>query len=77
MVQHYFVSAWLPAAGVEREFYVRKVADDLYSAGVIVPVATDGKSSVTLYAGPQLQSQLEKIAPGLDLVVDYGWLSTE
>ncbi|MBK7684819.1 MAG: membrane protein insertase YidC [Rhodocyclaceae bacterium] len=75
MVQHYFVSAWLPAAGVEREFYVRKVADDLYSAGVIVPVATDGKSSVTLYAGPQLQSQLEKIAPGLDLVVDYGWLT--
>ena len=75
MVQHYFVSAWLPAAGVEREFYIRKGADDLYSAGVIVPVATDGKSSVILYAGPQLQSQLEKIAPGLDLVVDYGWLT--
>ena len=75
MVQHYFVSAWLPAVGLEREFYIRKVADDLYSAGVIVPVATDGKSSVVLYAGPQLQSQLEKIAPGLDLVVDYGWLT--
>lgn len=75
MVQHYFVSAWIPATGIEREFYVRKVGDDLYSAGVIVPAAGDGKSSVGLFAGPQLQSQLEKIAPGFDLVVDYGWLT--
>ncbi len=75
MVQHYFVSAWIPAPGVEREFYARKVGDDLYSAGVIVPVAGDGKSAVELFAGPQLQSQLEKVAPGFDLVVDYGWLT--
>lgn len=75
MVQHYFVAAWLPASGVEREFYVRKVADDLYSAGVIVPVSAEGQSEVKLYAGPQLQSQLEKFAPGLDLVVDYGFLT--
>jgi YidC/Oxa1 family membrane protein insertase len=75
MVQHYFVSAWLPAAGVAREFYMRKVGDDLYSAGVILPVATDGKSTISLYAGPQEQEKLEKIAPGLDLVVDYGWLT--
>ncbi|OHC72449.1 MAG: membrane protein insertase YidC [Rhodocyclales bacterium RIFCSPLOWO2_02_FULL_63_24] len=75
MVQHYFVSAWLPAAGVAREFYMRKVGDDLYSAGVILPVAADGKSTVSLYAGPQEQDKLEKIAPGLDLVVDYGWLT--
>ncbi|MCM2288160.1 MAG: membrane protein insertase YidC [Sulfuritalea sp.] len=75
MVQHYFVSAWLPAAGTAREFYMRKVGEDLFSAGVIVPVAADGKSTVSLYAGPQEQDKLEKIAPGLDLVVDYGWLT--
>ena len=75
MVQHYFVSAWLPAAGMAREFYMRKVGDDLFSAGVIVPVAADGKSTMSLYAGPQEQDKLEKIAPGLDLVVDYGWLT--
>ncbi|MDA8259584.1 MAG: membrane protein insertase YidC [Betaproteobacteria bacterium] len=75
MVQHYFVSAWLPAAGVTREFYMRKVGEDLFSAGVIVPVAADGKSTISLYAGPQEQDKLEKIAPGLDLVVDYGWLT--
>lgn len=75
MVQHYFVSAWLPAPGTAREFYMRKIGEDLYSAGVILPVAADGKSTVSLYAGPQEQDKLEKIAPGLDLVVDYGWLT--
>ena len=75
MVQHYFVAAWLPGAGTAREFYIRKVGEDLYSAGVILPVAADGKSTVSLYAGPQEQNKLEKIAPGLDLVVDYGWLT--
>ena len=75
MVQHYFVSAWLPAPGLAREFYMRKVGNDLYSAGVILPVGADGKSAISLYAGPQEQDKLEKIAPGLDLVVDYGWLT--
>jgi YidC/Oxa1 family membrane protein insertase len=76
MVQHYFVSAWLPPAGTAREFYMRKKdGQDLYSAGVILPVSADGKSAVSLYAGPQEQDKLEKIAPGLDLVVDYGWLT--
>ena len=75
LVQHYFVSAWLPAKGAAREFYMRKVGDDLYSAGVILPVAADGVSRVGLYAGPQEQDKLEKIAPGLELVVDYGWLT--
>ena len=75
MVQHYFVAAWLPATGTPREFYMRNVGADLYSAGVILPVGADGKSSISLYAGPQEQDKLEKIAPGLELVVDYGWLT--
>ena len=75
MVQHYFVSAWLPTVGTAREFYMRKVGEDLYSAGVILPVGADGKSTISLYAGPQEQDKLEKVAPGLDLVVDYGWLT--
>jgi YidC/Oxa1 family membrane protein insertase len=75
MIQHYFVSAWLPSAGTAREFFMRKVGDDLYSAGVIVPVGADGKSAISLYVGPQEQDKLEKVAPGLDLVVDYGWLT--
>jgi YidC/Oxa1 family membrane protein insertase len=80
MVQHYFVAAWLPQGGVKREFYTRKVGDDLYSAGVIVPVPTAAPGQTVtvdmdLYAGPQEQDKLEGVAKGLDLVVDYGWLT--
>jgi YidC/Oxa1 family membrane protein insertase len=75
LVQHYFVAAWLPPAQAEREFYMRKVGDNLYSAGVIMAADAEGKSAMKLYAGPQEQTNLEKIAPGLELVVDYGWLT--
>ncbi len=75
MVQHYFVAAWLPSPGAPRDFYIEKVGDDLFRAGVKVAVGADGKSFVSLYAGPQELDKLEKVAPGLDLVVDYGWLT--
>jgi YidC/Oxa1 family membrane protein insertase len=80
MVQHYFVSAWLPEGNGEREFFLRETAKDLYAAGVIVPIAAvapgaTGKLAMPLYAGPQEQEKLAKIAPGFDLVVDYGWLT--
>lgn len=80
MVQHYFVSAWLPQGDVKREFFARKVGGDLFTAGVVVPVQSiaPGKSgtvTMELYSGPQEQNKLEKIAPGLELVVDYGWLT--
>ena len=80
MVQHYFVSAWLPQGTAEREFFTKKVTDKLYSAGIIVPVAviaSGATASVTmpLYVGPQEQEKLKKLAPGLELVVDYGWLT--
>jgi YidC/Oxa1 family membrane protein insertase len=79
MIQHYFVSAWIPKGDVDREFFTNKVGDNLYTAGVIVPVGTaaPGATSVVtmpLYIGPQETDKLEKIAPGLNLVVDYGWL---
>lgn len=80
MVQHYFVGAWLPQGAGEREFFAQKVGPDLYSSGVILPVAAippgqSGTVEARLYAGPQEQDKLEDIAPGLDLVVDYGWLT--
>ena len=80
MIQHYFVSAWVPPPGAPREYYARTVEKNLYSIGSIVslpslaPNATTTSQS-TLYVGPQDQDALEKIAPGLDLVVDYGWLT--
>jgi YidC/Oxa1 family membrane protein insertase len=80
MLQHYFFSAWLPRSGMPREFYTRRLEDGLYSAGVIVPVgavATGASATVTvpLYAGPEEQEKLATIAPGLDLTIDYGWLT--
>jgi YidC/Oxa1 family membrane protein insertase len=80
MVQHYFVAGWTPRGKEEREFFVRKVADNLFSAGLILPVPAiapgqTARIGVPLYAGPQEQAKLEKIAPGFDLVVDYGWLT--
>ncbi|MGL1833660.1 membrane protein insertase YidC [Rhodocyclaceae bacterium SMB388] len=80
MVQHYFVGAWLPQGDVQREFFARKVAGDLYTAGLILPVSTigpeqSGRVGSRLYAGPQEQDHLSEIADGLDLVVDYGWLT--
>ncbi len=80
MIQHYFVSAWVPAKGIEREFYTRKVDTNLYSVGIkqqigeLAPGATK-ELSTRLYIGPQDQNVLEKVSPGLDLVVDYGWLT--
>ena len=79
IVQHYFVSAWLPKQGAEREFYSEKV-DNLYRTGVKVPVGTIAPGAtatidVPAYIGPQEAQRLEKAAPGLELVVDYGWLN--
>ncbi|MFZ2971953.1 MAG: membrane protein insertase YidC [Ferribacterium limneticum] len=81
MVQHYFVAAWVPKEKTPREFYMRKVeGSNVFQTGVIVPVAeiapgAKGETSVSLYAGPQEQSALKQVAEGLDLVVDYGWLT--
>ncbi|HET7548012.1 MAG TPA: membrane protein insertase YidC [Usitatibacter sp.] len=79
IVQHYFVSAWVPKPGEEREFFTRRVGDNRYTAGVVVPLGTiapGGKASVDVaaYIGPQEKDRLAKVAPGMDLVVDYGWL---
>ncbi len=78
MVEHYFVAAWLPpdATKEPREFYVNKI-DNLYYAGVRIPFGTiapgaTASTDVPLYVGPQEQGTLKSLAPGLDLVVDYG-----
>ncbi len=78
MVQHYFVSAWLPAANTKRENFTTKW-EKLYTAGIKVPmgvIAAGAAASLDmpLYMGPQEQENLKILAPGLDLVVDYGWL---
>ena len=76
MVQHYFVGAWILPDGVKRDNFVRKT-DALYSVGMITPLAqvAPGASQAVqaeFFAGPQQEKMLEQVAPGLDLVKDYG-----
>ncbi len=81
MIQHYFVSAWVPEPqSGPRDFYTRKLAENLYAVGVIQPLPqiAPGKSLTVdskLFVGPQLESTLGALAPGLELVKDYGWVT--
>ena len=80
IVQHYFVTAVLPPLQAQREYYSRKLADDLYAVGAILPIASIapgaiGEIKASIYAGPEEQDKLKSIATGLELSVDYGWLT--
>ena len=80
MVQHYFASAWLLPEGTQREIFMRKVDANLYSVGMLVALDSiaPGASKALdaqLFAGPQIETMMEKLSPGLELVKDYGWLT--
>ena len=84
MVQHYFASAWLidPAGGAKlpREYFTGKVANNTYSVGMFVPIGevAPGASKAfdaKLFVGPQEEDKLAALAPGLELVKDYGWFT--
>ena len=69
MIQHYFVSAWIPQEKLAREYYTRKLdgTTPVVTAGVVVPTpaiapGTTAKQTVHLYAGPQIQSVLDQLA---------------
>jgi YidC/Oxa1 family membrane protein insertase len=80
MVQHYFASAWLLGDGIKRDLFMRKVDTNLYAVGMITPVdnIAPGSSKAVesrFFVGPQEEKILEALAPGLELVKDYGWLT--
>jgi YidC/Oxa1 family membrane protein insertase len=79
-VQHYFVAGWIPPAKLPRSYEILKREDGLYAGYVRLPAGSiepgaSASVAVPLYAGPQEQSRLSSVAPGFDLVVDYGWLT--
>ncbi len=79
MVQHYFASAWVLPGNAQREFRSDKLSDNLYSIAMVTSlgeVAPGAIKSVdaTLFAGPQEETKLAALAPGLELVKDYGYL---
>ncbi len=80
MLEHYFLTAWLPEQDTPREYYAKRLAVNQYTAGVIAPVGAIEPNqmqsiSMPFYAGPQEQKKLAELSPGLELTVDYGWLT--
>lgn len=80
MVQHYFASAWVPREGAVRHNEVLKVSNNLYAIRAIEAIGTVAPGQQTsveskLWVGPQDQDAMSALAPGLDLVVDYGFLT--
>lgn len=80
MVQHYFISAWVPDQSVNNSYQLRKLGSkDLYtmgftSAAVDVAAGDSGELRAAFYVGPKDQYRMEEISPYLDLTIDYGWL---
>jgi YidC/Oxa1 family membrane protein insertase len=80
MIQHYFVAAWVPPRGVEETFYTNVLDGSRYIVGkyspaVAIQPGTNYAFENQLFAGPKLQDELAQLAPGLELTVDYGWLT--
>ncbi|MDG4868441.1 membrane protein insertase YidC [Guyparkeria sp. 1SP6A2] len=84
IIQHYFMSAWVPADAQQvNQYYSLKTQKDgfpVYGLGLMSPVTTVApQSSQTLesilYIGPKIQSKLAPLATGMDLAVDFGFLT--
>ena len=83
MIQHYFLSAWVPDQESENLVYTianTRRAPSTYTIGIrsqnlLVPAGDSGQFTSGLFVGPKLVSRLEEISPGLDLTVDYGVLT--
>ncbi|MFT7688381.1 MAG: YidC/Oxa1 family membrane protein insertase [Candidatus Azotimanducaceae bacterium] len=80
LVQHYFVSAWVPKTDSTHNYQARKLSNqDIYLFGLTSPtwqIAPGNKENLVtqFYMGPKDQVKLEEISPGLNLTVDYGFL---
>ncbi|MFM9114132.1 MAG: membrane protein insertase YidC [Polynucleobacter victoriensis] len=80
MVQHYFVSAWVPPTTYSKDLYVEKLDKNQFRVGVkskldAFVVGQEKVETFKLFVGPQEERVLENVAPGLELVKDYGWLT--
>jgi YidC/Oxa1 family membrane protein insertase len=79
MLQHYFVSAWIPSATDNNVLYSNIIQNRDAAIGFKAPVKTIAANSsdelkAKLWVGPKLQDKMAEAAEHLDLTVDYGWL---
>ncbi|MDP3847631.1 MAG: membrane protein insertase YidC [Pseudomonas sp.] len=78
-LQHYFVTAWIPAKDASNLVQTRKDSQGNYIVGFTgpalnIPAGASVETSATLYAGPKIQEALKVLSPGLDKTIDYGVL---
>ncbi|MCF7970603.1 MAG: membrane protein insertase YidC [Methylococcaceae bacterium] len=80
MIQHYFAAAWIPPVGNEQHFFTKELGNSRYVIGsypnpTTVAANSNAEFKSQLFAGPKIQPMMEAIAPGLELTVDYSWLT--
>ena len=83
MIQHYFLSAWVPdqdgnnlvysISSTKR--YPSTYTIGMRSANKVVNNGASTEFNSQFFVGPKLVERLEEISPGLDLTVDYGVLT--
>ncbi|MGS2723515.1 membrane protein insertase YidC [Porticoccus sp. GXU_MW_L64] len=78
MLQHYFMSAWVPQQDEDNNYKLRRLSNGDYSLGYVGPghqvaAGQSGTLKTRFYAGPKIIEDLEAIHQHLDLTVDHGW----
>jgi len=79
MLEHYFVSAWVPNAQDNNQLYTsysnnQEAVIGFKASAITIDANQQGTTSAIFYVGPKDQEVLEKIADNLDLTIDYGFL---
>jgi YidC/Oxa1 family membrane protein insertase len=79
ILQHYFVSAWIPSQKASHDYFASQLSNGDNVIGyknqnVDIPPGSGATITQTLYVGPKDQVALAELAENLDLVIDYGWL---
>ena len=79
ILQHYFVSAWIPSQQASHDYFASQLSNGDNVIGyknqnVDIAPGSAATISQTLYVGPKDQVALAELAENLDLVIDYGWL---
>jgi YidC/Oxa1 family membrane protein insertase len=81
MLQHYFVGSWMLAKDERNEFYsdvldnTRHVLGFKNTAPTKIAPGANGVLHASFYAGPKEHAILKTLPEGMDLTVDYGWLT--
>lgn len=79
MLEHYFLSAWIPPSTQTFTYYTQALPGNVFNLGILGPElniapGTQADTNAKLYLGPESMDRLKAVAPNLDLTIDYGML---